>query len=306
MTAVTNARPSTAASPRKRRARYNPFVLWLVPILGLLMIFNVFPIFGSFFLSFFDFEMLQPLKFVGLKNYIYAFTTDTVFPVAIINTVYYAFVSVIIGMAISLLIATLIFNRRFLKDFWRTVYFLPVVTPVVAIAMIFRFIYQPSQFGVLNSLIAPFGIPAQQWLTSAQKVIPSLIGLSIWSGLGYNMVLFLAGLGGIPTSFYEAAKIDGANDWQVFWKITWPLLSPTFLFTTVTSSIGAMQVFTVPYIMTGGGPENASRMWVMEIQEMGFKQFRMGYASALAMILFVFILVLTLLQLRYLRTRWSY
>jgi multiple sugar transport system permease protein len=120
------------------------------------------------------------------------------------------------------------------------------------------------------------------------------------------MVLFLAGLSGIPSTFYEAAKIDGANELQMFFGITIPLLSPTILFTTVTGSIGAMQVFTAPYIMTGGGPENASRMVVMRIQEVGFAQFRMGYASALAVIFFLFILVLTIIQLKLLRTEWSY
>ena len=120
------------------------------------------------------------------------------------------------------------------------------------------------------------------------------------------MVLFLAGLGGIPSTFYEAAKIDGANEWQMFWGITIPLLSPTILFTTITGTISAMQIFSIPYIMTRGGPENASRMWVMWIQEVGFAQFRMGYASSLAVLFFIFILALTFIQLRLLRTQWSY
>jgi multiple sugar transport system permease protein len=141
---------------------------------------------------------------------------------------------------------------------------------------------------------------------SSIQVIPSLALISIWLGLGYNMVLFLAGLGSIPGVFYEAARIDGANAWQIFWGITWPLLSPTLLFMTVTGSIGAMQIFSVPYILTGGGPEDASRTVVMWIQQTGFQQFRMGYASSLAIIFFLIILALTLLQLRYLRTRWSY
>jgi multiple sugar transport system permease protein len=124
--------------------------------------------------------------------------------------------------------------------------------------------------------------------------------------MGYTVVLFLAGLVGIPGEFYEAARIDGAGSWQMFWKITWPLLSPTVLFVSVTGSIGALQVFSIPYVMTRGGPEDASRMVVMWIQQTGFAQFRMGYASSLAYILFAIVLVLTVVELRYLRTRWSY
>jgi ABC-type sugar transport system permease subunit len=143
-------------------------------------------------------------------------------------------------------------------------------------------------------------------LNNSFQVIPSIILVTTWGGVGYNMVLFLAGLGGISTSFYEAAKIDGANSWQLFWKITWPMLSPTILFTTVTGTIGALQIFSVPYILTQGGPEDASRMIVMWIQATGFNQFRMGYASSLAMVFFAITMLLTLLQLRFLRTRWSY
>lgn len=292
--------------PQATGRRFQPFVLWLVPILGLLFVFSVLPIFGSFFLSFFDYEMLQPLKFVGLGNFIYAFTQDTVFPRTVLNTVYFAFVSVPISMGISLVVAQFIFGRRHFQSGWRTIYFLPVVTPVIAVTIVWRFILQPSRFGFLNAILGNFGIPPQPWIGSQVWVIPSLILVSIWSGLGYNMVLFLAGLGGIPYSFYEAAKIDGANEWNMFWKITLPMLSPTILFTTVTGSISALQVFSIPYVMTRGGPENASRMIVMWIQETGFSQFRMGYASSLAVLFFLFTLALTFIQLRALRTQWSY
>lgn len=286
--------------------RFNPFVLWLVPILGLLTLFSIFPILASFYLSFFDFEMLQPLKFVGLNNFVYAFTKDNVFHATVLNTLYFALFSVPVGMAFSLLVAQFIFGRKRAQSLWRTIYFLPVVTPVVAIAIVWRFIYQPSTFGFLNSLLAFVKIKPIAWINSEQWVIPSLVFLSVWAGLGYNMVLFLAGLGGIPSSFYEAARIDGANDWQMFWGITIPLLSPTILFTTITGTIGAMQLFTIPYIMTRGGPENASRMWVMRIQEVGFAQFRMGYASSLAVLFFILTLILAFIQLRVLRTQWSY
>jgi multiple sugar transport system permease protein len=177
---------------------------------------------------------------------------------------------------------------------------------MIAVVVVWRFLLQPSQFGILNSFLAALKIPALPFLNSSILVIPSIILITTWASVGYNMVLFLAGLGGIPFSFYEAAKIDGANSWGLFWKITWPLLSPTVLFTTVTGSIGALQIFSIPYILTQGGPEDASRTVVMWIYQTGFNQFRMGYASSLAMVFFVIVMILTILQLRFLRTRWSY
>ncbi|MGQ9684621.1 MAG: carbohydrate ABC transporter permease [Anaerolineae bacterium] len=294
------------SSGQQRSKRFRPLVLWLIPILGLLAVFNVYPIFASLYLSLFDYEMLQPLKWQGLGNYVYAFTKDPVFITCLINTFYFAFVSVPLGMAVSLLVAQFIYSRRRFKSAFRTIYFLPVVTPMIGITFVWRFILLPSQFGMLNAFLRPLGVPPQPWLTSAARVMPALIGVSIWAGMGYNVVLFIAGLVGIPNEFYEAAKIDGANAWQMFTGITWPLLSPTVLFTTVTGSIGALQIFSLPYVMTRGGPENASRTVVMWVQEVGFKQFRMGYASSLAYIFFVAILILTVIELRYLRTRWSY
>jgi multiple sugar transport system permease protein len=209
-------------------------------------------------------------------------------------------------MAISLMVAQFIFNRKHLQSLFRTMYFLPYITPMIAVVVVWKFLLQPSQFGILNSFLAGVGIPAQPFLNSSLQVIPSIILITTWATVGYNMVLFLAGIGGIPSSFYEAAKIDGANSWLLFWKITWPLLSPTVLFTTVTGSIGAMGIFSIPYILTQGGPEDASRMIVQWIYQTGFNQFRMGYASSLAMVFFILVMILTVLQLRFLRTRWSY
>jgi multiple sugar transport system permease protein len=290
----------------KTRQRFNPFVLWLVPIIGLMLIFSVIPILASFFLSFTDYRLNQTIKFIGIDNFIYAFTRDEVFQRTIGNTIYYAFVSVPVGMTISLIVAQFIFNRKHLQSFFRTMYFLPYITPMIAVVVVWRFLLQPSQFGILNSFLAAIKIPAQPLLNSSIQVIPSIILITTWASVGYNMVLFLAGLGGIPFSFYEAAKIDGANSWQLFWKITWPLLSPTVLFTTVTGSIGALQIFSIPYILTQGGPEDASRTLVMWIYQTGFNQFRMGYASSLAIVFFIIVMILTILQLRFLRTRWSY
>ncbi len=308
-----NIRAVELETPQKRR-RFRPFVLWLVPILGLLFVFSLVPIFVSFCLGFFDYEVLQPLRFVGIDNFVYAFQTDPVFVKSLGNTFYYSLVSVPLGMAIALLIAQFIHSRAHLKSFFRTSYFISYIIPGAAIALVWSFIFQSSKFGLLNAFLGYFGIPGQPWMNSTRLVIPALITIGIWRGLGYNLVLFLAGLVNIPGEFYEAARIDGANSWQMFWKITLPMLSPTVLLLTVTGSIGALQIFDIPYIMTAGaggtggtgGPENASRMVVMWIQKMGFMDFRMGYASSLAFMFFIITLVLTLIQLRYLRTRWSY
>jgi multiple sugar transport system permease protein len=289
-----------------KKKRFNPFVLWLIPIMGLILVFSVIPIFASFFLSFTDYRLNQPIKFIGIQNFIFAFSQDQVFLTTIGNTIYYAFVSVPVSMAISLMVAQFIFNRKHLQSLFRTMYFLPYITPMIAVVVVWKFLLQPSQFGILNSFLAGVGIPAQPFLNSSLQVIPSIILITTWATVGYNMVLFLAGIGGIPSSFYEAAKIDGANSWLLFWKITWPLLSPTVLFTTVTGSIGAMGIFSIPYILTQGGPEDASRMIVQWIYQTGFNQFRMGYASSLAMVFFILVMILTVLQLRFLRTRWSY
>ncbi|MGD0003149.1 MAG: sugar ABC transporter permease [Anaerolineaceae bacterium] len=305
-TATLSKKGEPEAKAFVKKKSLNPFVLWLVPIIGLMLIFTVIPIFASFFLSFTDYELNQPLKFIGIQNFIYAFSQDQVFLSTIANTIYYAFVSVPVSMVISLVVAQFIFNRKHLQSFFRTMYFLPYITPMIAVVVVWRFLLQPSQFGIINSFLAALKIPAQPFLNSSIQVIPSIILITTWATVGYNMVLFLAGLGGIPSSFYEAAKIDGANSWQLFWKITWPLLSPTVLFTTVTGSIGAMQIFSIPYILTQGGPEDASRMVVMWIYQTGFNQFRMGYASSLAMVFFVIVMILTVFQLRFLRTRWSY
>jgi multiple sugar transport system permease protein len=280
----------------------------LAPILGLLCLFSIAPIFVSFYLSFFDYEVLHSLQFVGLKNYRYAFQRDDVFLKTIGNTLYYSLVSVPLGMAVALLLAQLIYSHRWFKAFFRTAFFMSYIVPAVAVALVWGFILQASQFGLLNGMLRWVGISPQRWLTSSTLVIPSLIIIGVWRGLGYNLVLFLAGLSTIPPSLYEAGRLDGATSWQLFWKITWPLLAPTVLFLVVTGTIGALQVFDIPYIMTqgSGGPENASRMAIMWVQKVGFTEFRMGYASALAFIFFVIILVLTAVQLRYLRTRWSY
>jgi multiple sugar transport system permease protein len=176
---------------------------------------------------------------------------------------------------------------------------------MVAIAVVWVWIYQP-QYGLLNYAIGLFGIRKQSWLLDSRLVMPSIIGMSIWQGLGYNMIIFLAALQGIPGMYYEAATVDGASRWRMFWRITLPLLSPTTLFVFITTTIRAFQVFTQIYVMTQGGPGHASNVLVLYVYRTAFGFLRMGRASAMAMVLFALIFVLTMLQLKYFKGEVEY
>jgi multiple sugar transport system permease protein len=197
--------------------------------------------------------------------------------------------------------------------FFRVIYFLPVVTSVVAISVMWQWLYQ-GRFGLINQvlrlvLVDTLGLqvnPSIQWLTSKELAMPSVIAMSIWQGVGFTMVIFLAGLTSIPAVYYEAAKIDGAGNWKRFLHITIPLLRPTMIFVLITGVIGSMQVFTPMYIMTEGGPVNSTKTMVFHLFDKAFSTYRFGYASSLAVILFIIILGFTLVQFRFLRTRWQY
>jgi multiple sugar transport system permease protein len=186
--------------------------------------------------------------------------------------------------------------------FYRVGYFLPVVTVTVAVALIWKWMYAPGT-GLINIALNGFGLPAPNWLGDPHWSMPGLIIMSVWKGFGYNMVVFLAGLQGIPVQLYEAATIDGANGWQRFWRITLPLLSPAIFFGVVMTVISSFQVFDQAYIMTAGGPANSTNTIVMYIYQNGFQFFKMGYASAIAWVLFAAIFVFTVLQMK-LQSRW--
>ena len=287
-----------------RRKRSGPFVLWLVPILGLLFVFALGPILASFVLSFFDYDFGTTPELVGLVNYVEAYH-DPVLRTALRNILVYTVLSVPVEMMIALLIAQLVNGAPRFRAIFRVGYFLPVMTPAVAAAAVWKFVYQP-QFGLLSGLLARFDLPTPNWLNSSAWVIPALSVVWIWGDMGYNVVLFLAGLLGVPRQLIDAAKIDGANGWQVFWHVAFPLLGRTTMFAMTTTTIAALQLFNQPHVMTGGGPEDASRTPVMYVYEQGFYWLRMGYASAVAYVLFVVVMVVILVQLRLMRTEWNY
>ncbi|MBO1752130.1 sugar ABC transporter permease [Actinotalea sp. BY-33] len=266
--------------------------------------FLLLPIVISLGLSFTSWDMVSDPEFVGLDNY-QRMAGDAQLWVSLRNTAALALMSIPLGIAASLGLA-LALNRKLRGiNIFRAAFFLPVIASMVAVAMVWRWVYN-SEFGLLNQFLESIGIPGQNWLTDPDLVLPSLVLVMVWKSMGYNMVLFLAGLRAIPRHLYEAAELDGANAWQQFRNVTLPLLTPTMFFVTVMSIIGSFQVFDVVYIMTGGGPGDASRVYYYWLWQNAFEFFRMGYASAMAWLLFVILFVATLIQMRFIGRRVQY
>ncbi|HLA25442.1 MAG TPA: sugar ABC transporter permease, partial [bacterium] len=251
-----------------------------------------------FFVSLLRWNMIDPVRpFVGAENYV-RLASDEKFLTALSNTTYYAVVSVAAALPLALLFAVLL-NRRIAGLSWyRTAFFIPYVTPLAAGAMTWGWLYHPDRFGLLNYLLDKVGVPPQQWLLDPNQAMPAIIAVAVWSSLGRDVVIFLAGLQNIGADYYEAAQIDGATAWQLFRHITLPLLSPTTYFLIVISMIGAFKVFALPLFLTGGGPLDRTLTIVYSIYQQGFQYFRMGYASAQAYALFAIILFITLVQRR--------
>jgi multiple sugar transport system permease protein len=269
------------------------FLLLLPNILGFLA-FTLIPVFVSFFLSFTSWDMLTPIKWVGVDNYVNLLKDET-FVKVFWNTIYFAGVSVPLGMVISLFLAVALDQNIRFKKFYRAAYFLPVVSSMVAVAVVWQFIYNP-EYGLFNYFLSIFGIKGPNWLTSTKWAMPAVILTSIWKNVGFNMLIFLAGLQGIGDSYYEAAEMDGARWHHKFLFITVPLLSPTTFFVTVMSFISSFQVFDTVFLMTQGGPARSTSVIVHYLYENAFKYFNMGYASAMAYILFFMVFGITLIQ----------
>jgi multiple sugar transport system permease protein len=261
------------------------------------MIFQLYPTFFSLFISFTRWNLLSPAKWIGVKNYVELFTTDRFFPQAATNSLWYGIGTVGIGISLGILFAVLLNQKIRFKFIYRAIYFIPVVAPTVAVALLWAWLYD-SQFGLINGLLRIFDIKGPNWLGSTQWALPSVIVQAIWTGLGFNIIIFLAGLQGISQEYYEAAEIDGASPIQKFFSITLPLLSPTTFFVLVTGVIGAFQVFDVPFIMTGGGPANATLTVVMYVYQNAFRIQKMGLAAAVSYIIFIAIIILTYINFR--------
>jgi multiple sugar transport system permease protein len=274
---------------------------FLGPSLAHLLLFAVGPILFALYLSFHEWNLVEPARpFIGLENY-RELLNDAPFWRSVLNTgIYVLFVPVamVVALALALLVNRRIRGVRLL----RTVFFLPYVTSFVAISLIWKWMFEP-EFGLLNYLLTSVGLPPQPWLTSPATAMPSLMLMSIWIFAGYMMVLFLAGLQNIPESLYESARIDGAGPWQRFRWITLPMLRPTTFFVLVTMVIFMFQVFTAVYVMTEGGPLHATDVIVYHIYRTAWEYLRMGYASAMAWVLFLIVFLITMVQFRYLGGR---
>lgn len=272
--------------------------LFVLPSLSVLIVFLALPILSAFVLVFMEYDLLTPPKFAGLDN-IKALFTDKRMMVCYWNTLRFTVIATVLNNILGFLLAMGV-NRAMpsvLKYLLRTALFFPVLTTSSSLAVVWRYILTQDR-GILNYLLQQIGLDPVPWLSTSQWALRSVILYDVWRACGYLMVLYLSGLQGIPNSLYEAAKIDGANSWQLTRYITLPLITPTAFFSIVISLIGASQVFDNAWVLTSGGPADASRLIALYIYEVGFKRFDMGYASAISLTLLLVLLALTYVQFR--------
>ena len=326
----TRERPTTTSRRAALRWEAVQGYGFLFPALLLLLLFHLLPVFYALFLSLFDArvfrDMWQPGRFIGSGNYGRLLTTSE-FAQSLTNTVWFALITVPLGLFLAVLFAQLLNARIWGRTGYRVTYFLPYITSTVAAAVVWRWIFQP-RVGVANSVLQWLGLPAQQWADEPRGVVQlfgQLIGVplegwaagpslalvtialvSVWYSVGFNTVIALAGLTTIPTDLYEAARIDGANRWHLFRHITLPLLTPTLLFLLIVETIRSFQSFDFFYQMMAAVPVPGAKVVTIYLYEQGFKSFNLGYAAAIGMVLFAIIFVLTLLQFRATRSRVVY
>lgn len=288
-------------TPRHREA----FVgyLFILPTYIGFIIFILYPLIESMRISFQEFSLLRGSSYIGLENYVQMFA-DPRLRISYINTIIFTLFAVFFNAGIGLILAVML-NRRLpilMRNVYRSIFFFPVLIAHTYIAVIWRFLYQQDT-GVINYYLALVGIDPVPWLSNAHWAMAAIIILDVWKNTGFAMLVFLAGLQSIPNEYYEAAQLDGANERQLFFRITVPLLSPTIFFILVIFMIGALQVFDTIIVLTAGGPGDATRSVVLYIYEIAFRTFNMGYAAAVSMTLFAIILVLTALQF-WISRRW--
>ncbi|MBX2975595.1 MAG: sugar ABC transporter permease [Ignavibacteriaceae bacterium] len=277
-------------------------LLFLSPALLSIFVFFFIPVIAAFIISFTDFDIYSlgdysNITFIGFKNYIRLFN-DELFWVSLKNTFLFVVMAGPLSIAVSLSAAILLNSKIVkLKSLFRLSYFIPVVTTLVAVAIVWRFIYHPK-FGIINYVLGLIGISPIDWLGDPNWAMPAIVLMAVWKNFGYNMIIFLAGLQNIPTHLYEAAEIEGANSFQQFKSITLPMLAPTTLFVGLITMIGFFQLFAEPYIMTQGGPLNSTISIVHYMYQEGFRWWNMGYSASIAFILFFIIFIGTLIQFK--------
>jgi multiple sugar transport system permease protein len=290
--ALDARRPRLGLRAREELVGYLLILPWIIGV----SIFYLGSVAYSLYLSFYDSNMFHTHNFIGLANYQTLFFSDPLWLKAVINTFYYTAVSVPLSIMLAFAIALLLNQHILGLSVWRTVYYLPSVVSGVAVSVLWAWIYHPD-IGLINAALSAVGIEGPAWLVNETTAMPALIFMSLWA-VGSSMIIFLAGLQGVPVHLYEAAKIDGANEWRCFWNITVPMMTPTLFFALLTGIIGSFQVFTQAYILTEGGPNNATLTYVMLIYKKSYLQFHFGYGAALAWVLFAIILLFTLLAVK--------
>jgi multiple sugar transport system permease protein len=277
------------------------FYLFASPWIIGCLVFTLGPMFASLYLSFTNYSVLSPTKFVGLTNYADMLGNKTL-GVSIFNTTYYSLLAVPFGVIMALVLAILLNNKQLLgRSFFRTAFYLPSVMPVVALSVLWILMLQP-QYGFVNAFLGLFGIHGPNWLGDPDWVKAGFVLMTL-TGIGPNMVILLAALQGVPVHLYEAAALDGAGEFQKFRHITVPMISPAIFFTIIIGFISSFQVFTQSFIMTEGGPNNASLFYVLYLFRQAFRYYNMGFASAMAWLLFLIIITLSFIQFK-LSSKW--
>jgi multiple sugar transport system permease protein len=271
--------------------------VFILPILAGTVVFSFVPVIYSLVVSFSQWDGINPPEFIGFGNYTRLLFEDTYFRQSVHNTAVFTFTSVPLGMAGGLFLALLANQPVSFKNAFRTAYFAPSITSTVAIALVWGLIFSPN-VGLLNSTLNMIGIRGPDWLGTSRWAMPAVVLVQVWFMSGYNMVIYLAGLQGIPESLYESARLDGANRWHQFFRITLPMLSPTSFFLLITSIIGSFQVFNLIYVLTQGGPAYATTVYIHYLYLNAFNYFKMGFASAMAWLLFIVLAGITFVQMK--------
>lgn len=286
---------------KKKFLNNETIIAWtfILPSIVGCLIFIIIPIISSFLLSFSQWDLLSIPKFIGIKNYVDLISSKE-FWFVFQNTILFAIATTVLGTAIPLVLANIINSKVRACDFFKTAYFLPFITPMIVIAMVWEWIFDPN-IGLLNYMLKSH----IEWLYNPNTAMVAIIIVSVWKLIGYNMVIFLSGFSSINQQVLESAKIDGASEYSAFFKIVIPLLSPTIFFVLIITTITSFQVFDLIYLMTQGGPENSTNVLVYWLYKNAFEYFNIGKASAIAYILFIFISVLTFIQWS-IRKRWVY
>lgn len=294
----------------KRPSDWNPIAyLFIAPALILFVVFIFIPLFASLYLSFTQYNVIRAPHWVGAANFSSLLFNDPRFWKAFRNTVLYVIGVVPFGIAMALILAALLEELNRGKQIFKILYFIPTVTSVVAISAVWKWLFAGEKYGLINYVLIQMGLKPVDWLLSPQWIMPAIMIMSIWAGLGYNMVFFSAGISTIPSTLYEAAKVDGANWWERFWNVTVPMLRHTLVFVVVMAVINSFQVFDQVYIMTGGTGEgiggvlDSGLTLVSYLYDQGFTKFHMGYASAIAYLIFGCVFGLTLINIKMLRSR---